>query len=345
VIAAPEILLLERVELVARIEELVQMDDHDAIRGLLAPRSPWIFELEPELGLLYNRVLMNQGRYLEGLDLLEATRAPIESTGDWRLIARHRNVEGQLRFFLNQPVRAAALFHEALAAAEAHGDRKLCGHCNANLGAVAGDGGEYEEALAFFARARALYVEVGGMRMDLGALYMMTGIAYRELRRFADAEDALRQALGPYLEDQTQSSLVKAQLEHARLLLAMGDPLGATALLEITRRSVQTEANAYLKGEYLCTLGGLQAAQRQYGASRESLGRALQASQERSDLILQAEVLEQMAKLSLAEGDRAAAEAHARASAALFIQVGYPRRAATVRGRVGEPGMSLSPSK
>jgi uncharacterized protein HemY len=125
----------------------------------------------------------------------------------------------------------------------------------------------------------------------------------------------------------------------------MGDPLGATALLEITRRSVQTEANAYLKGEYLCTLGGLQAAQRQYGASRESLGRALQASQERSDLILQAEVLEQMAKLSLAEGDRAAAEAHARASAALFIQVGYPRRAATVRGRVGEPGMSLSPSK
>ncbi len=344
-IAEPEILLLERVELVARIEQLVQMDDHDAIRDLLAPRLPWIFELEPELGLLYNRVLMNQGRYLEGLDLLEATRAAIESTGDWRLIARHRNVEGQLRFFLNQPVRAAALFHEALAAAEARGDRKLCGHCNSNLGAVAGEGGAYEEALAFFARARALYVAVGGMRMDLGGLYMMTGIAYRELRRFADAEDALRQALGPYLEDQTECNLVKAQLEHSRLLLAMGDPLGARALLEITRRAVETETTAYMMGEYLCTLGAIQAAQLRYGTAGKTLRRALQASRERSDFVLQAEVLEQMAKLSLGEGDRAAATSHAQASADLFIQVGYPRRAANVLGHVGEPGTPPASSR
>ena len=338
-IAEPEILLLERVELVARIERLVQMDDHDAIRDLLAPRSPWIFELEPELGLLYNRVLINQGRYLEGLDLLEATRAAIESTGDWRLIARHRNVEGQLRFFLNQPVRAAALLHRALAAAEAHGDRKLCGHCNANLGAIAGDGGAYEEALAFFARARALYVAVGGMRLDLGSLYMMTGVAYRGLGRFADAEDALRQALGPFREDQSECNLVKAHLEHSRLLLAMGDPLGARALLEITGRAVETETNAYLVGEYLCTLGAIQSAQLRYGTARKTLGRALAAARERSDLVLQADVLEQMAKLSLGEGDRAAAASHAHASAALFLQVGYPRRAAKVLGPVLKPGM------
>jgi tetratricopeptide (TPR) repeat protein len=176
------------------------------------------------------------------------------------------------------------------------------------------------------------------MRPDLGAVYMMTGIAYRELHRYADAEDALRHALGPFLEDLTESSLVKAQLEHSRLLLAMGDPLGATALLEIARRGVDAEINAYLTGEYLYTLGTVEAAQLRYGTARKTLGRALAAARDRSDLLLEAETLQEMAKLSLAERDRATAALHARESAALYLQIGYPRRAERVLAHIPDAG-------
>ena len=137
--------LEERVQLVARVQRAGDSGDREGVRSLLDPLLPWILDIEPELGLYYLRLLVLEGRFREGLELLHKLHPLIEATGDWRLIARYKNLMGQVLFWLWEPHRAQRVLLEALAMAESHWDVKLCGYIQSNLGMVAAASGHNEQ--------------------------------------------------------------------------------------------------------------------------------------------------------------------------------------------------------
>lgn len=335
--SAGSLSLSERVDLLSQVARLLAVDDRASVRALIDPLSPGIFEVEPEVALYCTSMLIREGRYAEGLDLLEFVRSATETTGDWRLRTRHQNLEGQICFFIGEPARASMLFHDALSAAESHGDVKLSAHCYSNLGIIAGASGEYELSIACLARARALFSTTQGTGDSIAAAFHMSGMAYRALGRFSEAADAFAESVSRQAYH-TESALVKSQIEHARLLIDIGDGVAARAQLTLVETAIQKESTRYIRGEYLFVCGALAVSQGKHADAWKALDEALSEARSYSDPLLEAEVLEEMAKLGIREGDRTRAELYARESVSVYDRLGYPLRSTRVRSQLRDGG-------
>jgi tetratricopeptide (TPR) repeat protein len=224
-----------------------------------------------------------------------------QQRGNDRLFRDRLNLEGMLRFARGEVEAASELWSELLSVSSRAGDADFVARSNQNLGVIFTLSGSLDAALVSYERALAGYREMGQWRGMAQALQNVA-IAHREMDRWHEADRCCQDAIRYAQEDGSEDEVARAQQERALVLCLSGDPLLAEATAsQALRRWVRLEQPDGLGGT-LQVLGVIALEEGRDGEARTHLSRALELARETRDAFLEAETLETLAALAVAEG-------------------------------------------
>ncbi|MDR3171364.1 MAG: tetratricopeptide repeat protein [Treponema sp.] len=153
---------------------------------------------------LVNRAA-DQGNYEEALSLLEMARRLALSTDNPNLLIRTGLAQGNVLFSLGRQEEAAAAWNHALAEAEQAGERELAALTRIYMARsrLLTTGAMAAEEVRTLVQGDMAALKTDPLNSALG--WTVIGLAEKELRRWTEAEQALKQALnihekGNYLE-------------------------------------------------------------------------------------------------------------------------------------------------
>jgi putative nucleotidyltransferase with HDIG domain len=241
------------------------------------------------------RAYLEQGDRGAALDVLEAAVAAAEVLGSPPAVAQALNVVGIVYQMSGDLDQAATIYQAAREKAEQSADGALIAMIDQNVGTVAIIRGDIRGALEAFRLAHLGYQALG-MRNHEAQVLNNIGLAYMELGELADAEAAYVEADRAFEEDGDQARRSDLAVNKVQLYIK-GKRYDEA--LEHCRRLMEekrTEAPTW-QGEVFRHLGVIALERADYAEAAKFLLQADTHASTTGDLLLKADVAEQLAEL------------------------------------------------
>lgn len=301
-----------------RYEQLVRNPFADHTTRLSALR--WLGRAYLELG--------NRGA---AMDVLEAAVAAATQSGSPSAIAQALNVVAIVHQTGGDLDLAESMYTEARITAQSIGDAEALAMVDQNLGTVASIRGDIRRALESFKRSLDGYRALG--RPDQAAQVLNNiGLAYSDLGELERAAEAYAEAERTFGEEHDQTNRLNVALNQVQLCIATGRfeeaQERATPLLDLAG-----EIAPSWRGEVFRHVGVIARERGDYMKAAEYLGRASECAQEAEDLLLKADVTEQLAELYWTQKRHRDMLANLNESHALYSRLKAQHRVAQVERR------------
>ncbi len=301
-----------------RYELLVRNPFADDVTRLSALR--WLGRVYLELG--------NRGA---AMDVLEAAVAAASQAGSASAIAQALNVVAIVHQTGGDLDLAESRYTEARLTAQSIGDAEALAMIDQNLGTVASIRGDMNRALSAFKSSFEGYRKLG--RRDQAAQVLNNiGLAYSDLGDLESAAQAYAEAERTFGEENDQANRLNVALNQIQLCIATGRfeeaQERASPLLELTG-----EITASWRGEVFRHVGVIARERGDCMKAAEYLGRASECAEEAEDLLLKADVTEQLAELYWTQKRHRDMLAHLNESHALYSRLKAQHRVAQVERR------------
>jgi len=277
------------------------------------------------------RVYLEQGNRGAAMDVLEAAVAAATQAGLATAIAQALNVVAIVHQTGGDLDRAEMMYREARGTAESIKDSEAMAMIDQNLGTVASIRGDIYEALEAFQRSLAGYRALG-MRDHAAQVLNNIGLAFTDLGELEQAEAAYAEAAMAFGEEHDQPNEMNVALNQVQLCIATGrfdeaqervDPLVART----------GEIAPSWRGEVFRHVGVIARERGDYVKAAEYLGRAAESAEEGEDLLLKADVAEQLAELYWTQKRHREMLSHLNQSHALYSRLKAQHRVAQVERR------------
>jgi putative nucleotidyltransferase with HDIG domain len=277
------------------------------------------------------RVYLEQGNRGAAIDVLEAAVAAATQAGLATAIAQALNVVAIVHQTGGDLDRAELMYREARGTAESIKDSEAMAMIDQNLGTVASIRGDIYEALEAFQRSLAGYRALG-MRDHAAQVLNNIGLAFTDLGELEQAEAAYAEAATAFGEEHDHPNEMNVALNQVQLCIATGrfdeaqervDPLVART----------GEIAPSWRGEVFRHVGVIARERGDYVKAAEYLGRAAESAEEGEDLLLKADVSEQLAELYWTQKRHREMLSHLNQSHALYSRLKAQHRVAQVERR------------
>jgi putative nucleotidyltransferase with HDIG domain len=277
------------------------------------------------------RAYMEQGNRGAALDVLEAAVASADIIGSPPAVAQALNVVGIVYQMSGDLDQAAAIYEAARDKAESAGDGALIAMLDQNLGTVAMIRGDLQAALEAF-RLSHLGYQALGMRNHEAQVLNNIGLAYMELGNLADAEAAYADAGRAFEEEGDQARQLDLSVNKVQLYIAARRYDDAESHCRQLLAYNADEVPLW-RGEVFRHMGVISRERAQFSEASDFLNQADLHASQTGDLLLKADVAEQLAELFWAQKRHremllSLIEAHA-----LYSQVKAQRRVAQIERR------------
>jgi putative nucleotidyltransferase with HDIG domain len=277
------------------------------------------------------RVYLEQGNRGAAIDVLEAAVAAATQAGSATAIAQALNVVAIVHQTGGDLDRAELMYREARGTAESIKDSEAMAMIDQNLGTVASIRGDIYEALEAFQRSLAGYRALA-MRDHAAQVLNNIGLAFTDLGELEQAEAAYAEAAMAFGEEHDHPNEMNVALNQVQLCIATGrfeeaqervDPLVART----------GEIAPSWRGEVFRHVGVIARERGDYVKAAEYLGRAAESADEGEDLLLKADVSEQLAELYWTQKRHREMLSHLNQSHALYSRLKAQHRVAQVERR------------
>lgn len=234
------------------------------------------------------------------LDCYEAALAVANACNSAPDLAHVLNCQGILMFRRGRLDEAQRLYEEARDLAEAAGEAKLVAMVDQNLGNVANVHGDHSLAHDRYLRSLERYRDLG-LEEYVGPLLTNIGRVHTDLEAWDDAEDVFHLAEASCVTSDNLSHQVLIKVNLARLHLSRQDFHQARDDCdEALELSLKLGEDRWL-GEIHKHMGIIMRHMGRPSMAEESLSRALDEADRREELLLGAEIRQEMARLFCTE--------------------------------------------
>jgi putative nucleotidyltransferase with HDIG domain len=244
------------------------------------------------------RAYLEQGNRSAALDVLEAAVTSADIVGSPPAVAQALNVVGIVYQVGGDLDQAATIYQAAREKAEVAGDGALMAMIDQNLGTVAIIRGDLRAALEAF-RLSHLGYQTLGMRNHEAQVLNNIALAYMELGELADAETAYDQAARAFEEDGDHARQLDLAVNKVQLYIA-GRRFDE-AETQCQQLLAAADGSSPWRGEVFRHMGVIARERGDLSAASESLRKAEQHANESGDLLLRADVSEQLAEVYWAQ--------------------------------------------
>ncbi|HET9635924.1 MAG TPA: HD domain-containing phosphohydrolase [Gemmatimonadaceae bacterium] len=245
------------------------------------------------------RAYLEQGNRGAALDVLEAAVTSADVCGSPPAVAQALNVVGIAYQVGGDLDQAATIYAAARAKAEVAGDGALIAMIDQNLGTVAMIRGDIRGALEAF-RLSHLGYQTLGMRNHEAQILNNIALAYMELGELSDAEKAYNEAARAFEEEGDRARQLDLAVNKVQLYIAarrFDEALvQCDELLEVAGKE-----QAPWRGEVHRHVGVIARERGDYGKATDNLLRAEDLALNSGDLLLRADVSEQLAEVYWAQ--------------------------------------------
>ena len=277
------------------------------------------------------RVYLELGNRGAAMDVLEAAVAAASQAGSPSAIAQALNVVAIVHQTGGDLDLAESRYTEARITAQSIGDAEALAMIDQNLGTVASIRGDINRALSAFKSSLEGYRTLG--RRDQAAQVLNNiGLAYSDLGDLESAAQAYAEAERTFGEENDQANSLNVALNQIQLCIATGRfeeaQERASPLLELTG-----EIASSWRGEVFRHVGVIARERGDYMKAAEYLGRASECAEEAEDLLLKADVTEQLAELYWTQKRHRDMLAHLNECHALYKRLKAQHRVAQVERR------------
>ena len=279
------------------------------------------------------RAYLEQGNRGAALDVLEAAVASADVIGSPPAVAQALNVVGIVYQVAGDLDQAATIYAAAREKAELAGDSALIAMIDQNLGTVAMIRGDIRGALEAF-RLSHLGYQALGMRNHEAQVLNNIALAYMELGELTDAEAAYDEAGRAFEEDGDHARQFDLAVNKVQLYIAgrrYDEALAQCQKLLAT----PTDESAPWRGEVFRHIGVIARARGDFPEATDNLLKAEQRALESGDLLLRADVSEQLAELYWAQKRHKDMLQRLNEAHSLYTQLKAQHRVAQVEKRNG----------
>src|SRR2546423_8330272 len=245
------------------------------------------------------RAYLELGNRGAALDVLEAAVTSADIIGSPPAVAQALNVIGIVYQVGGDLDQAAAIYAAARAKAEVAADAALIAMIDQNLGTVAMIRGDLRGALEAF-RLSHLGYQTLGMRNHEAQVLNNIALAYMELGELGDAESAYNLAAEAFEEDGDRARQLDLSVNKVQLYIAARRFDEALAQCE-KLLSVAADDSAPWRGEVFRHIGVIGRERGDFAHASENLLKAERHAVESGDLLLRADVSEQLAEMYWAQ--------------------------------------------
>jgi putative nucleotidyltransferase with HDIG domain len=277
------------------------------------------------------RVYLEQGNRGAAIDVLEAAVAAATQAGSATAIAQALNVVAIVHQTGGDLDRAELMYREARGTAESIRDSEAMAMIDQNLGTVASIRGDIYEALEAFQRSLAGYRALG-MRDQAAQVLNNIGLAFTDLGELEQAEAAYAEAAMAFGEEHDHPNEMNVALNQVQLCIATGRFEEAQARVDPLVARTGEIAPSW-RGEVFRHVGVIARERGDYVKAAEYLGRAAESADEGEDLLLKADVAEQLAELYWTQQRHREMLSHLNQSHALYSRLKAQHRVAQVERR------------
>lgn len=277
------------------------------------------------------RVYLEQGNRGAAIDVLEAAVAAATQAGSPSAIAQALNVVAIVHQTGGDLDRAESMYTEARITAQSIGDAEALAMIDQNLGTVASIRGDLPRALHAFHLSLDGYRALG-MRDQAAQVLNNIGLAYSDLGELDRAEKAYTEAEQTFGEERDNTNKLNVALNQVQLCIVTERYDEAMERAEALL-ALSGEIAPSWRGEVLRHVGVISRERGDYVKAAEYLGRASECAEEAEDLLLKADVTEQLAELYWTQKRHRDMLAHLNESHALYTRLKAQHRVAQVERR------------
>jgi putative nucleotidyltransferase with HDIG domain len=277
------------------------------------------------------RAYLEQGNRGAAIDVLEAAVAAATQAGSKSAIAHALNVVAIVHQTGGDLDRAEVMYAEARESAHSIRDAEALAMIDQNLGTVASIRGDMRRALDAFHRSLAGY-RMLGMRDQAAQVLNNIGLAYSDLGELERAEAAYTEAEQAFGEEQDHTNKLNVALNQVQLCIATERYDEAMDRVE-PLLALSGEIAPSWRGEVYRHVGVIARERGDYVKAAEYLGRAVECAEEAEDLLLKADVTEQLAELYWTQKRHRDMLANLNQSHALYSRLKAQHRVAQVERR------------
>jgi putative nucleotidyltransferase with HDIG domain len=277
------------------------------------------------------RAYMEQGNRSAALDVLEAAVASADIIGSPPAVAQALNVVGIVYQTSGDLDQAAAIYEAARDKAESAGDGALIAMLDQNLGTVAMIRGDLRGALEAFRLSHLGYQSLG-MRNHEAQVLNNIGLAYMELGNLPDAEAAYADAGRAFEEEGDQARQLDLAVNKIQLYIAGRRYDDAESHCRELLAFHANEVPSW-RGEVFRHMGVISRERAQFAEASEYLHKADLHASQTGDLLLKADVAEQLAEVFWAQKRHREMLLSLNEAHALYSQVKAQHRVAQIERR------------
>jgi putative nucleotidyltransferase with HDIG domain len=302
----------------ARYEGLVRnpfADDQDRLSALR-----WL-----------GRAYLEQGNRGAAMDVLEAAVAAATQAGSASATAQALNVIAIIHQTGGDLDLAESMYMEARITAQSIRDAEALAMIDQNLGTVASIRGDVPRALEAFRLSLEGYRALG-MPDQAAQVLNNIGLAYSDLGELDRAQAAYAEAERTFGEERDQTNQLNVALNQVQLCITTGRFEEAQERVEPLLELREGIAPSW-RGEVFRHVGVIARERGDYMKAAEYLGRASECAQEAEDLLLRADVTEQLAELYWTQKRHREMLANLNESHALYSRLKAQHRVAQVERR------------
>jgi tetratricopeptide (TPR) repeat protein len=276
---------------------------------------------DAELALLYAEACMYCGEERAALGWLREVEPALAASGDRASHRRLVNMVGVAHVTLGELDEATAAFGRALDLATQADDLMIFAQATNNLGAIANQRGEHEEALWHYRLALPTLQRLGQPRR-LAEGYHNMAISFRDLDQLEEADEHERRAIEYATDADDPRVAAMGRVGRAEVALLRGD----ARLAEMTARMVAEEleriGEPWHEADAHRVVGVASGVQGRLDDALAAFDSALRIARSRGHLLNEADTLRDRALLLLREGRRQLGETDARAAIEIFRRLG-----------------------
>ncbi|MFL5479740.1 MAG: HD domain-containing phosphohydrolase [Gemmatimonadaceae bacterium] len=302
----------------SRYESLVRNSSADPTDRLSALR--WL-----------GRAYLEQGNRGAAIDVLEAAVAAATQAGSPSAIAQALNVVAIVHQTGGDLDRAESMYTEARITAQSIRDAEALAMIDQNLGTVASIRGDARRALEAFHSSLEGYRALG-LQDQAAQVLNNIGLAYTDLGELDRAASAYAEAQRTFGEERDHTNQLNVALNQVQLCIATERFEEAQQRVEPLLALAGDIAPSW-RGEVFRHVGVIARERGDYMRAAEYLGRASECAEEAEDLLLKADVTEQLAELYWTQKRHRDMLAHLNQSHALYSRLKAQHRVAQVERR------------
>jgi len=279
------------------------------------------------------RAYLEQGNRGAALDVLEAAVASADIVGSPPAVAQALNVVGIVYQVAGDLDQAATIYAAARDKAELAGDAALIAMIDQNLGTVAMIRGDLRGALEAF-RLSHLGYQTLGMRNHEAQVLNNIALAYMELGELSDAEKAYNEAARAFEEDGDHARQLDLAVNKVQLYIA-GRRYDEALTQCQALLGVAADDAAPWRGEVFRHVGVIARERGDFAQAADNLLKAEQHALESGDMLLRADVSEQLAEVYWAQKRHRDMLQRLNEAHSLYTQLKAQHRVAQVEKRNG----------